>query len=224
MQVHVFGDPRVCQIGPVPVTETMLSSLGVSLVLVAAAVWMRRAVATRPAAPAATAARGVVAWIDESVRQILGVAAPGVATFCGSLLLFIAACNLSGQLPGVSPATGSLATTSALACTVFLAAPTAGLRVRGWRAYLKHYFSPNPLLFPLHVVAEISRTVALAMRLFGNVMSGHLIVGLLVSLVGFLAPMPFMALDLLIGLLQAYIFFVLSTLFLGAAIGAEEKP
>ena len=88
---------------------------------------------------------------------------------------------------------------------------------------MKHYFSPNPILFPLHLVSEISRTVALAMRLFGNIMSGHLVVGLLVALSGFLVPMPFMALDLLIGLLQAYIFAVLSTVFIGAAIGAGEK-
>ena len=88
---------------------------------------------------------------------------------------------------------------------------------------MKHYFSPSPILFPLHLVSEITRTVALAVRLFGNIMSGHLVVGLLVALAGFLVPMPFMALELLIGLLQAYIFAVLSTVFIGAAIGAGEK-
>jgi F-type H+-transporting ATPase subunit a len=106
---------------------------------------------------------------------------------------------------------------------VFLAVPVAGVRARGLWGYAKHYFSPNPILFPLHLISEVSRTVALAMRLFGNIMSGHLVVSLLVALSGVLVPMPFMALDLLIGLLQAYIFAVLSIVFIGAAIGAGER-
>ena len=88
--------------------------------------------------------------------------------------------------------------------------------------YLKHYFKPNPLLFPLHLISEVSRTFALSMRLFGNMMSGHLIVALLVALAGFLVPAPLMALDLLIGLLQAYIFTLLSIVYIGAALRAEE--
>ncbi|PQO25623.1 ATP synthase F0 subunit A [Blastopirellula marina] len=223
MNVRVFGDPRLFEIGPVPITETMLSSLAVSALLVFFALWMRWAVANRPDSLMATLARIIVQRIDQSVQDILGKSNPAVAGMAGSLFLFIAACNISGQLPGVHPATASLATTSALAIVVFLTVPLAGVRARGVGGYLKHYFSPNPLLFPLHMVSEISRTVALAMRLFGNVMSGHLVVGLLVALAGVLVPMPFMALDLLIGMLQAYIFAILSTLFIGAAIGPEEN-
>jgi F-type H+-transporting ATPase subunit a len=157
------------------------------------------------------------------VTEIVGRPEPTVAAISGALFIFIAACNLSGQLPGVHPATASLATTSALAVIVFLIVPVIGVRAQGIWGYTQHYFRPNPLLFPLHLVSEVSRTVALAMRLFGNIMSGHLVVGLLVALAGFLVPMPFMALDLLIGLLQAYIFAVLSAVFMGAAIGAGEE-
>ncbi len=223
MNVRVFGDPRLVEFGPFPITETMLSSLVVSAILGLAAVWIRWGTIHRPKSALVIVARLLVTWIDQTVQDILGKQNSSVAILSGSLFVFIAACNISGQLPGVHPATASLATTSALACVVFLSVPAAGIRARGFWGYLRHYFSPNPLLFPLHLVSELSRTVALAMRLFGNVMSGHLVVGLLVALAGFLVPMPFMALDLLIGLLQAYIFAVLSTVFIGAAIGTEEN-
>jgi F-type H+-transporting ATPase subunit a len=200
----------------------MLASAGVSVVLVLLAILFRSAVIQRPDSLLAAIAKLAVSWVDGTVREIIGQPEPTVGTLIGSLFIFIAACNISGQFPGVQPATASLATTSALAIIVFLAVPAAGIRVHGMWGYLKHYFSPNPILFPLHLISEVSRTVALAMRLFGNIMSGHLVVGLLVALAGFLVPMPFMALDLLIGLLQAYIFAVLSTVFIGAAIGAGE--
>jgi F-type H+-transporting ATPase subunit a len=201
----------------------MLASLIVSLILVAGCVWLQWALQHRPHSAPVAVAKLAVTWIDNTVQEIVGRPEPAVSTLVGSLFIFIAACNISGQLPGVHPATASLATTSALAIVVFLAVPVAGIRARGWWGYVRHYFSPNPLLFPLHLISELSRTLALAMRLFGNIMSGHLVVGLLVALAGFLVPMPFMALDLLIGLLQAYIFAVLSTVFIGAAIGAGEE-
>ena len=223
MNIRVFGDPKLFEVGPFPVTETLLASLGVSIVLVLVAILLRFAVMHRPDSAIAALAKLTVSWLDSTVSEIIGRPEPAIATLTGSFFIFIAACNISGQFPGVHPATASLATTSALAIVVFLAVPVAGIRVRGFWGYVKHYFSPNPILFPLHLVSEISRTVALAMRLFGNIMSGHLVVGLMVALSGFLVPMPFMALDLLIGLLQAYIFAVLSTVFIGAAIGAGEE-
>jgi F-type H+-transporting ATPase subunit a len=97
------------------------------------------------------------------------------------------------------------------------------VRTHGLWGYVKHYFRPNPLLMPLHVISELSRTLALSVRLFGNIMSGHLIVGMLVALSGFLVPTPLMALDVLIGLLQAYIFAILATVYVGAAIDAGEE-
>jgi F-type H+-transporting ATPase subunit a len=123
-------------------------------------------------------------------------------------------------LPGVTPPTASLAATSALAVVVLLAVPVMGIRARGLRGYLRDYFQPNPLFAPLHLISELSRTLALSMRLFGNMMSGHLVVALLVALTGFLVPTPMMALDVLIGLLQAYIFAILATVYVGAALRA----
>jgi len=222
MEPQIFGESVAIRIDGLPVTATMVSSLVVSLALVATALALRTAVKRSPTGTPAALALLTVDWLDRLVRDVAGRAEPALVTLAGSLFLFITACNLSGQLPGVRPPTASLSTTSALAVIVFLAVPLAGIRARGVRGYLRGYFRPNPLLAPLHVISELSRTLALSVRLFGNMMSGHLVVALLVALTGFLVPMPLMALDVLIGLLQAYIFTILATVYVGAAIRAGE--
>lgn len=222
METEIFGESIWLQLGPVPVTGTMLTSLVISAILVVAAIGLRWSVRQRPQGTLAALALLTVGWLDGLVRDVAGRPEPRLVTLSGSLFLYIAACNLSGQLPGVRPPTASLATTSALALIVFFAVPVAGIRARGLRGYLLGYFRPNLLLAPLHVISELSRTLALSVRLFGNMMSGHLIVVLLVALTGFLVPMPLMALELLIGLLQAYIFAILATVYVGAAIRAGE--
>lgn len=223
MEDEIFGESVLLHLGPVPVTGTMLTSLAVSVVLVLTALGLRWCVRQRPQGTPAALALLTVGWLDGLVREVADRPEPRLVTLSGSLFLFIVACNLSGQLPGVRAPTASLATTSALALVVFFAVPVAGIRARGLRGYLLGYFRPNPLLAPLHVISELSRTLALSVRLFGNMMSGHLIVVLLVALTGFLVPMPLMALEVLIGLLQAYIFAVLATVYVGAAIRAGEE-
>jgi F-type H+-transporting ATPase subunit a len=222
MDFRIFGDPILFHVGSVPITETMVTSTGVSVALLVSAAAMRAYTNRNPHSSIATVTRLVVRWLDSLVTDIVGRPEPRLTLLAGSLFVFIAACNLAGQLPGVRPPTASLATTSALAIIVFLAVPAFGITSQGIKGYVLEYFRPNPLLFPLHIVSELSRTLALSFRLFGNIMSGHLLVALLISLSGFLVPMPFMALDMLIGLLQAYIFAVLSTVFVGAAIGEEN--
>jgi F-type H+-transporting ATPase subunit a len=218
----IFHDPVLFDIGPIPFTQTMATSLGVSAVLISVAAIMRKAVVNQPTGSLATITEMIVEWLDQLVTDVVGRSVPWLVMFSGSLFLFIAACNVSGQFPGIHPPTANLPTTSALAVVVFLTVPVAGIVSQGFGNYLRHYFKPNPLLFPLHVVSEVSRTFALSMRLFGNMMSGHLIVALLVALAGFLIPAPLMALDLLIGLLQAYIFTLLTTVYIGAAF--REAP
>lgn len=223
MNLHIFEDPTLFWIGPVPVTETMCTSTAVSVVLLGAAAGLGRFVRHSPGHGLSVAAMWIVETLDEQIKQIMGRSHGIVATLSGSLFLFIAGCNLAGQLPGVHPATANLATTSALATIVFFAVPIAGIRAHGVWNYIKHYFQPNLLLMPLHLISELSRTLALSVRLFGNIMSGHLVVAILVGLSGLLVPTPLMALDLLIGLLQAYIFAVLATVYISAAITAGEE-
>jgi F-type H+-transporting ATPase subunit a len=220
---EIFGDPVLLWLGPFPLTRTMITSLVTSIVLLGLCVLLTRAVIRRPNGGLAALGRIVFRFLRDLVHEASGTEWPALEAFAASLFLFIAAAAVVGQLPGVSAPTSNLAATSALAVLVFLAVPLAGIRVKGPVEYFKHYLRPNPILFPLHVVSELSRTVALALRLFGNMMSGHLVVGLIVALVGLFVPVPLMALDLLIGLLQAYIFTILACVYVGAAIRVGEE-
>ncbi|HUB08801.1 MAG TPA: F0F1 ATP synthase subunit A [Myxococcales bacterium] len=223
MNPEIFGDRVLLWLGPVPLTRTMATSALTSLLLVAACALAARAVLGRPEGRLAAAGRLTFGFLHDLVTDAAGGPAPNLEIFAGSLFLFIAGAAVVGQLPEVPNPTSNLAATSALAILVFLAVPVAGIRARGPLGYLKEYFRPSPLLFPLHLISEISRTLALSMRLFGNMMSGQLIVAVLVALVGLIVPVPLMALDLLIGFLQAYIFTILASVYVGAAIQIQTE-
>lgn len=222
--VSVFGDPVVWQLGAVPLTRATLTAFAISLALVLVAMILRWAVLYRPGSILATIAVLAVEWPERLVADIVGRAVPWLAVLSGTLFYFLAASTMAGQLPDVRTPTSNLAVTSALAVLVFLTVPAAGIRAHGLGGYLRHYLRPTPLMLPLEVLSELSRTFALSMRLFGNMLSGYLIVALIVALAGLFIPAPLMALDLLIGILQAYIFAVLSTVYIGAALRAREEP
>lgn len=223
MKPDIFGDTVLFRLGAFPCTRTMLTSLAIALLGGLLGGALARAVVARPNTRLAAAGRLLYRFLHALVTDAAGRPAPGLEIFAGSLFLFIAFCAAAAQLPGVRAPTANLPAASALACLVFLAVPFAGVRARGARAYFKHYFEPNPVLFPLHLVSELSRTLALALRLFGNMMSGHLVVALIVALVGLFVPVPLMALDLVIGLLQAYIFTILASVYIGAALRVGEE-
>jgi F-type H+-transporting ATPase subunit a len=222
MNPEIFNERVLAWLGPVPVTPTMVTSLATSVLLVIGFGLLGRAVDARPDGGLAAAGRLTYRFLHELVTEAVGRPSPGVEIFAGSLFLFIAGAAVVGQLPVISAPTANLSATGALAVLVFFAVPVVGIHARGVFGYLKEYIQPNPLLLPLNIISELARTVALALRLFGNMMSGHLIVALLVALVGLLVPIPLMALDLLIGFLQAYIFTILSSVYLGAAIRVGE--
>ncbi len=219
---EIFGEQVLVWLGPVPLTLTMVTSAATSLGLLALSISVTRAIERRPRGRLAAAGRLGVSFLRDLTLQASGHDTPTLQAFLGALFLFIAGATILGQLPGVSAPTASLPAAAALAALVFLAVPIAGIQSRGVMGYLKHYLQPNPLLFPLHLISEISRTLALALRLFGNMMSGHLVVALIVALAGVLVPVPLMALDLLIGLLQAYIFTILAGVYIGAAMRLGE--
>lgn len=223
MRPSLFTDQVLVMLGPWPLTRTMLSSLAVTLALALLAALLARSVRRRPEGRAAAAGRIAYGFLHDLVTQAAGRPWPGLEVFAGTLFLFIAAAAVLGQLPEVPAPTADLPAAAALATLVFAAVPVAGVRARGVGGYLRHYLRPTPILFPLHVISELSRTVALALRLFGNMMSGHLVVALIVALVGVLVPVPLMALDLLIGLLQAYIFTILTAVYIGAAARVGEQ-
>jgi len=223
MTPDVFAQSVVFMLGPFPVTGMMVASAFTSLVLCVLGGLLARAVRHAPDGRLAAAGRLTYSFLHDLVRGTAGRPVPVLEVFAGTFFLFIAGAAIIGQLPGVTAPTANLAATSALAVLVFFAAPFAGIRARGFGGYVGHYFRPNPIFFPFHVISEITRTLALALRLFGNMMSGHMVVILLVALVGPLVPVPLMALDLLIGLLQAYIFTILASVYIGAAIREGEE-
>jgi len=137
--------------------------------------------------------------------------------FIGTLFLFIAVSNLCAILPGYEPPTGSLSTTSALAISVFFAVSLFGIEEQGVGGYLKSYLKPTFIMLPFNVISEFSRTFALAIRLFGNIMSGTLIVGILLTIAPLIFPIFMNLLGLLTGMVQAYIFSILATVYIAAA-------
>jgi len=137
--------------------------------------------------------------------------------FLGTLFLFIAAASLCTIIPGYEPPTGSLSTTAALALCVFVAVPLFGIEDQGMGGYLKSYVEPTVIMLPFNVISEMSRTLALAVRLFGNMMSGAMIIGILLTITPFIFPIAMTALGLLTGMVQAYIFSILATVYIAAA-------
>jgi F-type H+-transporting ATPase subunit a len=145
--------------------------------------------------------------------------------FLGTLFLFVALSALCTVIPGFRPPTGSLSTTAALALCVFFAVPLFGIRQQGLGGYLKTYTQPTIVMLPFNIIGELSRTLALAVRLFGNMMSGVMIVGILLTITPFLFPIMMTSLGLLTGMVQAYIFSILAAVYIAAATQASQpKP
>ena len=143
--------------------------------------------------------------------------------FLGTLFLFVASASLCTVIPGYEPPTGSLSTTVALALCVFVAVPFFGIEDQGMGDYLKSYVEPTFIMLPFNIISEISRTLALAVRLFGNMMSGAMIIGILLTITPFLFPIVMTALGLLTGMVQAYIFSILAAVYIAAAT-RTRKP
>lgn len=143
--------------------------------------------------------------------------------FLGTLFLFIAVSNFCTILPGYEPPTGSLSTTAALALCVFIAVPLYGIAESGLTGYLKTYLRPTLLMLPFNLISELSRTLAMAIRLFGNIMSGTMILAILLTVTPFIFPVVMSMLGLLTGMVQAYIFSILATVYVAAATRAREE-
>lgn len=164
---------------------------------------------------------GIRDQIREMSRQDPGLYLP----FVGTLFLFIFTANLLAVVPGFIPPTGSLSTTTALAICVFVAVPLFGIAHEGPLNYLKHYIRPTPLMLPFNIIGELSRTIALAVRLYGNIMSGTVIVGILLSLTPFFFPIIMQLLGLITGVIQAYIFAILAMVYIASATAVHRnKP
>ena len=164
----------------------------------------------------------VITSIDQQIEDV-GLREPAkYLSFLGTLFLFVAVAALCTVIPGFKPPTGSLSTTAALALCVFVAVPFFGISKQGLGGYLRTYTQPTIIMLPFNIISELSRTLALAVRLFGNMMSGVMIVGILLTITPFLFPIMMTSLGLLTGMVQAYIFSILAGVYIAAATLANK--
>jgi F-type H+-transporting ATPase subunit a len=219
-EISPFARP-VLKWGPWVLTDSIISTW-----LIMATLWLVVALGCRNLKDSPgrlqTTFEGVVEFAENAVREVLPDDYHRVTPFILSLWIFLIVANLLSLIPGLESPTRDLSVTSALAVLVYLSVHWFGVRSEGWRAYLRHYLSPNPILLPFHLLSEITRTVALAVRLFGNMMSMDMIAALMLLIAGFLVPVPILMLHVVEGLVQAYIFGTLALIYIASGIQTRQ--
>ena len=209
-------------VGPVGITEPVVITWVIMAVLVGFAAAVRRRLSLTPS-KAQTVLEALVGTIDDQIRDTMQVEPGPYRALIGTIFVFILFANWSSLIPGVEPPTAHLETDTAFALLVFFATIFYGIWTRGLVGYLRTFTEPTWIMIPLNLVEQVTRIFSLIVRLFGNVMSGVFIGAIVLSLAGLLVPVPFMALDVLTGAIQAYIFTVLAMVFIGAAIAEEAQ-
>ncbi|MDR0361630.1 MAG: F0F1 ATP synthase subunit A [Planctomycetota bacterium] len=230
--MHLSPDAIVLwQYGPFKINGTIAYTWALMLLLVVGSLWVTRRLSTGAKRSRwKSLVEIVITGIDGQMRGV-GLREPRkYLDFLGTLFLFVAVASLCTVIPGYHSPTGSLSTTAALAISVFVAVPFYGIRQQGLGSYLKSYTEPTPLMLPFNILGEISRTLALAIRMFGNMMSEGMIAAILLTLTPLLFPVVMTVLGLFTGMVQAYIFSILAAVYIAAATrvgdgeGAREKP
>jgi F-type H+-transporting ATPase subunit a len=209
------------RLGPLAITRPVATTWAVMAVLTLVSRLVTRRLGLHPDRRQ-TVLELIVIRAMAQIREVIGKNPRPFLPLLGTLFIFLATANLSGVLPGVEAPTGKLETPAALALVVFGAVHYFGVRARGLFGYLASFAKPKLIFLPLNIVSEVTRTVSLTVRLFGNIMSGEFVIALVVALAGLLVPIPLMALEILVGLVQAYIFTILAAVFIGAAVDTIE--
>ena len=212
---------QVFRIGPIAITNTVVMTWAIMLALSLAAWVVTRSLRSTPG-PWQVVIEGIVSAIEDAIRAVLPDQFRQVMPFVATLWLFILVANLVSLIPGMRSPTGDLSLTAALALLVFLAVHWYGIRTNGLKSYLRHYLQPNPILLPFHIISELSRTVALAVRLFGNIFSLQMAALLVLLVAGFLAPVPVLMLHIIEAVVQAYIFGMLALIYIAGAIQSQQ--
>ncbi len=207
-------------LGPIPISRPVVTTWVIMAVLAMGSHLVTRKLSAHPGLRQA-ALEGLVSALRGEIEEVMPRDSTPFLPLLGTLFIFLVAANLAGLLPGVQAPTARLETPAALAVIVFFSVHYFGVRSRGLLGYLASFAKPKLIMLPLNVISEVTRTLSLTVRLFGNIMSGEFLIALAVTLAGLLVPIPLMALELLVGVIQAYIFTVLATVFIGAAIGGE---
>jgi F-type H+-transporting ATPase subunit a len=217
-----FEIATVFQVGPLLVTSTVATTW-VLIALLGVVSWLLTSRFTDRPGALQTAAEAVVTAIESAVAEVAPDNARLLTPFIGSLWIFLVVANLVGLIPGLESPTADLSATSALAIVVFLSVHWYGIRIQGLKSYLRHYLQPSPILLPFHILSEITRTIALAIRLFGNIMSLQMAALLILLVAGFLAPVPILMLHIVEALVQAYIFGMLALVYVAGGIQSQQN-
>lgn len=211
-------DTIIFVVGGVPINATIFYTWIVMALLATASKLVTRNL--RPDGPPnrwRTALEVIVQGIQSQIEEISGGPSRHLLYFAGTLFLFVAVSNLLLVVPGFEPPTSSLSTTTALALSVLIAVPLFGITSRGLGGYLKTYLEPSFIMLPFNIISEFSRGISLAIRLYGNIMSGAVIAAILLSVAPFFFPVVMDVLGLLTGMIQAYIFAILTTVYISSA-------
>ncbi|MDA8092941.1 MAG: F0F1 ATP synthase subunit A [Betaproteobacteria bacterium] len=209
-------------LGPLTLTGTELTSLGIVLGLSVVSGLSTRRLKLEPGAWQ-VALEGIVSLIEQAIRAVLPDHVGEVMPLVASLWIYILVANLLGIIPGLHSPTSDLSLTAGLAMLVFVSVHWYGLRIQGLRGYLRHYLSPTPLMLPFHVLSELTRTLALAVRLFGNIMSLEMTAMIVLLVAGFLVPVPVLMLHIVEAVVQAYIFGMLALIYIAGGIQSQER-
>jgi len=209
-------------VGPFHVGATVLTTWLLMAMLTALACLGTRRLSVHAPTRLQTALEGTALALREAIEAVAPTHATRLLPFIGTLWIFIVAANLIGLVPGLRSPTSDLSLTVALAVLVFLSVHWFGISVDGLTGYLRHYLAPNPILLPFHVLGEITRTLALAVRLFGNMMSLEMAALLVLLVAGLFAPVPLLMLHIVEALVQAYIFGMLALVYVAGTLQSRE--
>ncbi len=223
MQASPLGADFALHIGPLVVTGTVLTTWAIMALLVLGSMYMTRRLALRPSSARQALVEILVVRMGEQIEDATRRKSTLMLPLIGTLFVFLVVANLTSVVPGMAAPTARLETPAALTFIVFLSSHYFGVRSQGALGYLASFAKPKLIMLPLNILSQITRSFSLMVRLFGNVMSGEFMIGLVLALAGLFVPIPFMALEILLGLIQAYIFAVLATVFIGAAMGSIES-
>lgn len=222
-EIQINPDIPIWQWGPLVLNQTLLFTWIAMAVLVIFS-WLM----TRKMSSDTDISRGqnllevLVESLRNQIRDVSGQETGSYLPFIGTLFLFIAVSNLLAIVPGYYPPTGSISTTAALATCVFIAVPVYGISKTGLSAYLRQYLQPSVFMLPFNIIGELSRTLALAVRLYGNMMSGTVIGAILLGFVPLFVPIVMQLFGLLTGMIQAYIFAILAMVYIASATQAQS--
>ena len=208
-------------LGPIDIGASLLTTWGIMLVIMPLAWLSTRHLDILPSS-LQSSVEVIITAIDEAIIAVAPVNGRQILPFIATLWLFLIIANMVGLIPGLHSPTRDLSVTSALAVLVFFSVHWFGIKALGLKNYLHHYLTPSPILLPFHIISEFTRTLALAIRLFGNMMSLEMAAMLILLVAGFLAPIPILMLHIIEALVQAYIFGMLALIYLAGAMQAQQ--